>query len=440
MEPDVLSPGSKVKKYRILRLLGRGGFGVTYLAEREGEEDDLLNRSATVVLKENYPSDFAVRDQLQGTIRPKADPALYDWSLNNFINEARTLSKLHHSNIVPVMEAFKANGTAYYSMPALTGGTLTRLQNPKTPAEADRLLSLLPQLLNALMYIHQQGILHRDIKPDNILLTEDGTPVMIDFGAARQAMASRTMTRIGTPGYAAPEQMAQEGRPDAQSDIYGLGATFYSLITGKAPDDSSDRLMGVALQSADPLTALADNSLLKEKYPLHVLKSIDKALQLKRENRWKSAQEWLQYLTSPEEEKPAPVSQQPAPRAAAPVAEESAPPVRGFFRRVWHHMRVYVPVCCFVGGMAEMYGDDSAFGGMLLLSLMTSILMGVMYRPWVWSILCLCVSVVLAIASNSATGFWGISFVVFVWAFMFGFIVALVTLLARIWRFISSKC
>ena len=176
-----LAPGMRLEQYEIIRVLGSGGFGITYLAK-----DLFLNRN--VVIKENFPSRYSYRDPLTGHIRPNNEHDLenYTWALKSFLSEAQTLAELNNPGIVRILSVFEANGTAYFAMEHITGLSLDylgeKLHSTGHRYTEDELKGLLTRLLRILDYLHSRHIYHRDIKPGNILLTEEGTPVLFAFG------------------------------------------------------------------------------------------------------------------------------------------------------------------------------------------------------------------------------------------------------------------
>ncbi|MGH8431544.1 MAG: protein kinase domain-containing protein, partial [Solimonas sp.] len=218
---------------------GQGGFGITYRAR-----DTQLGRE--VAIKEYLPAALAIR-QDGTTVLPRSTEVADDfaWGRERFVAEGRTLASLDEAPaVVRVHDFLEANGTAYIVMELLRGETLERrvtLAGPLSPTEFDRLLW---PLLDGLQKVHEAGFLHRDVKPANVLLSARGRPVLIDFGASRAAMASRStsMTAVFTPGYAAPEQFAS-ARQGPWTDIYGMAATFHYALTGRAPPSAFDRLM-----------------------------------------------------------------------------------------------------------------------------------------------------------------------------------------------------
>ena len=272
--------------YRIVRKLGQGGFGITYLAKN-------LQTGEQVVLKENLPTFYAARDEASWTIMPldvEDASENYSHTLMRFVDEARLLARLSHPNIVRVWEAFEALGTAYYVMPHIVGLELHQAA-PKVVTET-WLLPILTSLLSALEYLHSQNLLHRDIKPGNILLQNDGTPVLIDFGTARSLHTERSATIVGTPGYTPIEQITSHGNCGPWTDLYALGATCYRLITGELPPESNARLAA----DKDPYVPLHSRSELLRRFSEKTLRSIDMALAVRAKNRWQTAGAWLRCL------------------------------------------------------------------------------------------------------------------------------------------------
>ena len=282
MSLHALAPGYALDEYRIEKLLGEGGFGLTYLAFD-------TNLDKKVAIKEYMPSEHAVRE-IDITIVPKSESStkVYNWGLNAFLNEAKTLAKFEDPNIVRIYRFFKANGTAYIVMEYCEGGCLIDRITKNQGMEEAIVLDILSSICHGLQLVHDDGILHRDIKPDNIMFRQDGpdgTPVLIDFGAARQAIGgkSRKITTIVTPGYAPLEQYSTKGHVGPWSDIYSLAAVAYLCITGKKPPDIMNRLHD------DTLERLSD-----QKNVSPFLKAIDKGLNLQIDDRPQSISEWLQ--------------------------------------------------------------------------------------------------------------------------------------------------
>ncbi len=282
-----LPVGTTLGNYIIRKVIGSGGFGITYLAQEEITEK-------LVVIKENYPADISFRDMNSLTVGPagQSRKEAYDWALTRFLEEAKILSRLSHPNIVPIRNAFKALGTAYYVMPHVEGTELQKAAPAPRNITAEWLLPVLEKILSALGYLHAQGLIHRDIKPNNILLNGDGEPILIDFGTARALESTHSHTHIGTPGFMPFEQLSARGKRGPWTDLYALGATCYYLITGELPPHSVDRM------EDDEYLPLAGNPSLAGRFPEHVLSSIDKALRMNRSERWQSAQEWLNSLKS----------------------------------------------------------------------------------------------------------------------------------------------
>ena len=291
-ETKILSPelpvGYKLRDiYTITDVIGQGGFGITYQAT-----EDVTGRN--VVIKENFPAEFSMRDYTNHHAGPAGATRKesYDWALGSFLNEAKILTRLKHPNIVPVLTAFKTLGTAYYVMDYIGGQPLHRAVPPRVTEEW--LLGILRPMLSALHYIHtlpQGQLLHRDVKPNNILITPEGTPILIDFGAARSMISTYTHSKVGTPGYAPHEQWSSSKKCGPWTDIYALGATCYYLIVGEAPPDCSDRMPD------ETYRPLAPRPELRGRFSHELLASIDKALALRTTDRWQSAQEWQAAIT-----------------------------------------------------------------------------------------------------------------------------------------------
>jgi sRNA-binding protein len=227
--------------YRIMRVLGSGGFGITYAAED-------TNLGTTVAIKEYYPEEFGDRDSVGMSVRAKSErhKSTFEWGRTSFVHEARTLARFQHPSVVRVTRVFEANSTAYMVMDFEEGRSLEAwlksLGRLPTQEELDRIAA---PLLDALEMMHAQDFLHRDIAPDNIIIRGNGTPVLLDFGAARRAVAerSRALTGIIKAGYSPHEQYTTDSRLQGPwSDIYALGATLYRAIVGRPPEEATLRL------------------------------------------------------------------------------------------------------------------------------------------------------------------------------------------------------
>jgi TRAP-type mannitol/chloroaromatic compound transport system substrate-binding protein len=273
-------------RYTIESVIAAGGFGITYL----GRHDALAKECA---IKEHFPRQFAYRDGTASDVRP-TDPETYSWALDRFLQEGRSLVRCEHPNVVRVTDIFEANGTAYMVLSYETGQSLKawldKLDRAPSQSELDTLLT---PLLDALAYVHAQGLLHRDIAPDNILLRHDGSPCLIDFGAARQAVAQRSqlMSAIVKTGYSPPEQYTSSGRAQGPwTDIYALGATLYRALTGQAPPEATDRLIDDELRPVVEL--IADPT----RYRAGFLAAVDDALHLRQSERPQTVADWAAKL------------------------------------------------------------------------------------------------------------------------------------------------
>ena len=242
-QPDnrnALRADTVLLEYRITSVLAADGFGITYLAR-----DTVLQKN--VVIKEYFPSDLAARSPDGGVTPVSADTAPNcQKGLAQFLVDARTLSRFVHPNIVRVDRYFEANGTAYMLREYEKGESVAQLfaREPQ-PAEA-ALKQMLRPLLDGLEAVHRAGVLHRDIKPGNIFLRDEdeGSPVLIDFGAARLASrdAMQDIIPILTPGYAPVEQYIRSGRQGPWSDIYSLAGVLFWAVTGEHPQDALSRI------------------------------------------------------------------------------------------------------------------------------------------------------------------------------------------------------
>src|SRR2546425_6362943 len=236
---QALPAGTRLEKYRIQHTLASGGFSIVYLAHDENE--------TPVVIKEYLPSTLAVRTEAGASPKVAAtDLARYRYGLKCFFEEGRALAKLQHPNVVRVLNFFRANETVYLVMRYERGRSLQKhIENRKGLPDEIWVRSTFAQLLNGLREVHSGKLLHLDIKPGNVYLRNDGTPLLLDFGAARYTLSGEGMKLppTYTPGYASPEQHLWRELLGPWSDIYSVGATIYATIAGGEPPQAANLRM-----------------------------------------------------------------------------------------------------------------------------------------------------------------------------------------------------
>lgn len=286
-----------VGQYIIDGYLNCGGFGITYTAR------DSLGRK--VAIKECFPSEMVYRDgKAMETRSPKYKKELAS-IVRNFVTEAHSLANVKHPNIVHVHQIFEENRTAYLAMDFVDGPDLLDMLDSDRKLTPKQVEALTRRILDAIRYLHRIGMLHRDISPDNILVERDGTPVLIDFGAARHFSPDDTEAapkmKFVKDGYSPQEFYVAGSAQGPFSDLYSFAATVYHVITGAAPVDAQARLAARAAKKPDPYKPLTGNV---ADYAPRFLKAIDKALSLLPEERMQTAQEWLDRI-GPEPAAPA---------------------------------------------------------------------------------------------------------------------------------------
>lgn len=230
-------------KYKIERVLGQGGFGITYLAYQE-----MLDRR--VCIKEFFFKDFCERnaDTSRVTLGTTNSKELVQRFLAKFVKEARTIAKFHHTNIISIIDIFEENGTAYYVMEFIEGESLSEKVKRDGALGEQQSVAYINKVADALAYVHERKINHLDVKPANIMVRKaDNEPVLIDFGLAKQYDAETGNQTSTTPvgishGYAPIEQYRQGGVSEfsPQTDVYSLGATLYKLVTGVNPPQATE--------------------------------------------------------------------------------------------------------------------------------------------------------------------------------------------------------
>jgi hypothetical protein len=308
---NALPAGYTLQEYTVKSVLGHGGFGITYLAV-----DNNLGKD--VAVKEYLPTEFAVRlDDSRVQPRSTADNDDYEWGLDRFMKEAQTLGLFRHPNIVPVYRAFKENGTAYMVMEYQRGQPLSDLfRRHREEFTEDDLLNLILPLLDGLGVVHKAGYLHRDLKPGNIFVREDGSPVLLDFGAARNAVGrkSKNLTSIVTPGYAPLEQYFADGNQGPWTDIYAMASILYQAVAGRIPPEAPARV------KRDPIVPAAEVG--EGRFSQPFLAAIDVALAVEEEQRPQNVEQWRAMLLGqevPAAAPPAPAREPASARAGATI-------------------------------------------------------------------------------------------------------------------------
>ena len=262
VKPAPLLPDTMIGGYRVVRKVAAGGFGVVYLAvDEEGQQ---------VAVKEYLPSSLATR--VPGELRPQVQPeklSLYRLGLKSFFEEGRSLAQISHPSVVSVMNFFRENETVYMVMNYLEGASLQEfiitardLKQAKVFREST-IRSLFDEILRGLRIVHQHKMLHLDIKPANIFITEDNKSVLIDFGAAREVLSKEGnfIRPMYTPGFAAPEMYRRDASMGPWTDIYAIGACIYACMQGFPPNEAPQRLENdrIAIALARLRSVYSDN-------------------------------------------------------------------------------------------------------------------------------------------------------------------------------------
>ena len=284
-----LPAGYQLRGYRIVRPLGSGGFGVTYLAH-----DIHLDRP--VVIKESFPNSICYRQHgtLDVRLHQESEQETYQWALGNFLREARLLSTLDHPTIAKVYTYFEEHRTAYYVTEYIDGSSLGDVAEDylrhRMFISQNELYGMMIRVLDALNYLHDRRLLHRDIKPDNILVDRLGFPMLIDFGAAREAVGDLSSSVVESQGFSPSEQSMSGGNMGPWTDLYAFGATLYYVLTHECLPSCRLR------ELSDPVAPLAADERLLKVYHPKLLASIDRAIRPSIDQRYHNVAEWMEDL------------------------------------------------------------------------------------------------------------------------------------------------
>jgi len=322
-----LPSGTEFAGFRIEGVLGAGGFGITYRARTVGSATPGGER---VAVKEYLPRGIATREPEGFSVMPVStdDTEDYGFGLERFRAEAEVLARFSHPNLVRTRDFFEANGTAYLIMDFVDGESLYARLKPDRTLDGPALDAIVAPLLDGLESVHAGKVLHRDIKPGNIVVQRDGTPVLIDFGAAREALGekSQSLTSIFTPGYAPPEQYHRRGNQGPWTDIYALAATVYRCITGERPPPAVERVM------KDDYVPVAGR--IGAGHAPSLLRAVDAALRIEEADRPQDVADWRRLISGEIDEvsqitraMPRPHTSNVAPNAAPKLAPK-LPPAR----------------------------------------------------------------------------------------------------------------
>ncbi len=297
MNSNLLEKNQKLNmRYRIIRSIGQGGFGITYIAE-----DEVLHQH--VVIKEYFPIMLVSRNADGEIVLPETetDNQKYQEGMNRFLNEAKVLASLFEiPGIVKVLDYFQENQTAYIVMEHVKGTSLRNyMENIGEELSFEKTCEMLKPVMTALEKVHQKGLLHRDISPDNLMVEEDGKIKMLDFGSAREYFLEqdreKTLTILVKNGYAPPEQYESKGGQGPWTDVYALCATMYEMMTGCMPPNSKER------EIEDELYAPSTYGV--EITPEQEEAFLGKGLALVQKDRYKNIRELLEDFFPEEREK-----------------------------------------------------------------------------------------------------------------------------------------
>lgn len=280
-KPNHLPTGYKTHGYKIIKVIGQGGFGITYLAEN-------TYLKTYVVIKEFLPQEFASRALKTYNVTPNQNKPskIYKYFKQKFLEEAQILASITHLNIVKVTHFFETNNTAYFVMDYLKGESLKSYIKREKNIDEEKIIQIMIPILEGLKEVHAKNFLHRDIAPDNIYLADNKMPILIDFGAVKNLAnkESKSVASVAKKGYSAPEQYLSVDKQSMATDIYAVAAVMLNMITGKVPPEAMDRHLALTHNEEDPIETLIKQH--SNSYSQNFLNSISKAMQIKMKDRY----------------------------------------------------------------------------------------------------------------------------------------------------------
>lgn len=315
-DSNQLPPGTVLQnRYTLGRALGRGGFGITYIAW-----DSRLEQA--VAIKEYLPGVFASRTVGRNTVSCYSENARAQFTagLQKTLRESRMLAQFSHlDGVVRVFDCFEENETAYIVMELLRGQTVSEMLKQSGAMPLQDVLRIMEPILRALGQIHQTGLIHRDVAPDNIFVCDDGKVKLLDFGAARVSsdMDEHTLSIVLKHGYAPIEQYSSRGRQGPYTDVYAAGATIYKMLTGQTPPSGLDRMQQDDLRPVQDFVRVPDP----------VQRALQHSMALRAADRTQSAEQLLLELTGAAARKNAPAAGQKPHKTAHGAFRNTALPI-----------------------------------------------------------------------------------------------------------------
>jgi len=339
-----LKPGTVISnRYKIGRVLGIGGFGITYIGYD-------LQQNKRYAVKEYMPKDVAVRQE-SGRVEPNSNSAkpIYAKGLDMFLYETNILITLSGNRGIVEAENFVLeNNTGYLIMEYLDGVSSKKLLNNAGALDYEMALNILIEVALALAAVHQKGLLHRDISPENIMVMKDGTVKLIDFGASRFFVGerSKSLSLILKHGFAPPEQYSSGGNQGEWTDIYALAATYYKLVTGMTIPDALTRSSNDTVQRLDKI---------EPQVKPYIAKAIQKALSLRPKDRYQNVHDFIKALKFDDE-----IPEVVPKETSVEITEPPKPVSGGFWRRLFSRPKPAAPRDVYnnMGQGANSYAGD----------------------------------------------------------------------------------